>query len=233
MGVCSVQYGDQIVALSPRRFLQDDTVFKDIADHYFNSRSDLLLFKEVGLSKVGTFDYVMVKHKPLSSDIEDFVVIEFQAAQTTGTGALVEAFKDSLKRGRDIEGKSYEFGLNLADIWKRSFTQILNKGIILEHWGHKIYWVVQEPVYRDFLDRYKLYGMAYNPSHKIVFAIYDLRRAGDKYELFQTRVESSTTDDLFRAFRNNADIPPKDAFVGKLMRRLRAGMELKLQLDPI
>lgn len=232
MGVCSIQYGDQIVAVSPRRFLQDNTVFKDIADHYFNSRNDLLLFSEVGLSQVGTFDYVMVKHKPLSRDIEDFVMIEFQAAQTTGTGALVKALQDFMQRGRFKE-KSYRFGLNLADIWKRSFTQILNKGIILERWGHRIYWVVQEPVYRDLLDRYKLHGMAYNPSHKIVFAIYDLRRAGDRYNLFQTRIESSTTDHLFRAFRNNPDIPPKDAFIEKLTQKMRVGMGLKLQLDQI
>lgn len=230
MGVCSVQYGDKTIALSPRRFLQDSIVFKDIADHHFNSRSDLLLFSEVGLSNVGTSDYVMVKHKPLSSDIEDFVIIEFQTGQTTGTGKLVKALKDFMQ-GEDVKGKNYRFGLNLADIWKRSFTQILNKGIVLEQWGHKIYWVVQEPVYQDLLDRYNLNGMSYNPKHRIVFAIYDLRRVGDKYELFQTRIESSTTDDLFEAFRNNPNIPSKDGFIEKLKRKLRARMELNVQLD--
>jgi hypothetical protein len=151
MGVCSVQYGDNLVALCPRRFLQDNTVFKNIADHYFQTRNDLVVFSEIGLAQTGTFDYVMVKHKPFSSEIEDFVVIEFQTGQTTGTGQLVKGLKDCLA-GKNIEGKSYGFGLNLADIWKRSFTQILNKGIVLENWGHKIYWVVQEPVYQNFLN---------------------------------------------------------------------------------
>ena len=64
--------------------------------------------------------------------------------------------------GEDIQGKNYGFGLNLADIWKRSFTQILNKGIVLENWGHKIYWVVQEPVYQYFMNRYNLNGMTYH-----------------------------------------------------------------------
>ena len=145
MGVCSVQYGNQVIALSPRRFLQDNTVFKDIADHHFKTRDNLLLFSEVGLAGTGNFDFVMVKHKPLSSDIEDFVIIEFQTGQTTSTGKLVQALKECLG-GKGIKGKSYAFGLNMADIWKRSFTQILNKGIVLEKWGHKIYWVVQEPV---------------------------------------------------------------------------------------
>jgi hypothetical protein len=230
MGVCSVKYGDKTIALSPRRFLQDSRVFKDIADHYFKTRSDLLLFSEIGLRGTGTFDYVIVKHKPLSSEIEDFVIIEFQTAQTTGTGKLVAALKDFME-GKDVEAKNYVFGLNLADIWKRSFTQILVKGIVLEQWGCKIYWIVQEPVYQDLLDRYKLHGMTYNPNHCIAFAIYDLKRTEDKYELFQTRIESATIDELFEAFRHNLDIPPKDAFIEKLTRRLRARMELKFQLD--
>ena len=229
MGVCSVQYGDEIIALCPRRFLQNDIVFKDIADHYFKTRNDLVVFSEIGLSQTGTFDYVMVKHKPFSSDIDDFVIIEFQTGQTTGTGQLVQALKDCLK-GEDIKGTAYGFGLNLADIWKRSFTQILNKGIVLEKWGHKIYWVVQEPVYQDFLNRYNFKDMNYNTKHKTVFATYDLRQESDKYELLRTRVESSTIDDLFHAFRSNPNIPSKDTFVNKLKGKLKAKMELKLEL---
>lgn len=231
MGVCSVRYGDNTIALCPRRFLQANTVFKDIADHYFKTRNDLVVFSEVGLSQTGTFDFVMVKHRPFSSEIEDFIVIEFQTGQTTGTGQLVKGLKDFIK-GEDIHGRSYGFGLNLADIWKRSFTQILNKGIVLENWGHKIFWVIQEPVYQDFLDRYNLGGMAYDDKHTTVFVIYDLRQDPDKYDLFQTRIESSTVDDLFKAFRNNPNIPSKEKFVNKLNAKLKAKLALKLELYP-
>ncbi len=102
MGVCSVRYGDEIIALSPRRFLQDNTVFYDIAEHHFGTRNDLLLFEEISVPKaqhLGRFDYVMVKHKPLSREIEDFVAIEFQTGQTTSTGRLVQALKD-FQRGQ-------------------------------------------------------------------------------------------------------------------------------------
>lgn len=229
MGICSVRYGDDTIALCPRRFLQANTVFKNIADHYFKTRNDLVVFTEIGLPQVGTFDFVMVKHRPFSSEIEDFVVIEFQTGQTTGTGKLVEGLKDFMK-GEDLQGRSYGFGLNLADIWKRSFTQILNKGIVLENWGHKIFWVVQEPVYQDFLNRYNLNGMAYDDKHTTVFVIYDLRQNPDKYNLYQTRIESSTIDDLFKAFRNNPNIPPKEKFLNKLNAKLKAKLELKLEL---
>lgn len=230
MGVCSVQFGNEVIALSPRRFLQDDTVFKDIADHYFNTRHDIVIFKEVNLPSIGNFDYVMVKHRPLSTEIEDFLVVEFQTGQTTGTGKLVNALKDYFS-GEEIEGKTYGFGLNYADIWKRTFTQILNKGIVIEKWGNKIYWVVQEPVYRDFLNRYRLAGMTFDDSHSTVFAIYDLRNAETGYELYQTRIESSTTADLFKAFSTNPNIPSKDVFIDKLKGKMKAKMELKLKLD--
>ena len=230
MGVCSVQYGEKTIALCPNRFLQNNVVFKDIADHYFKTRNDLVVFSEIGVANTGTFDYVMVKHKPLSSDIEDFVVIEFQTGQTTGTGKLVQALEDHIA-GKDITGKSFGFGLNLADIWKRSFTQILNKGIVLESWGHKIYWVVQEPVYQDFINRYNLRNMKYKTAHKTVFVIYDLEDSDNKYQLNQTRIRSSTIDNLFNAFRNNPNIPSIEEFVCKLESKLKAKLELKLELS--
>jgi hypothetical protein len=230
MGVCSVQYGHQVIALCPRRFLQDNIVFQDIADHHFNTRDNLLIFSEIGLAGTGNFDYVMVKHKPLSSDIEDFAIIEFQTGQTTSTGKLVQALKDCLG-GKNVKEKSYAFGLNMADIWKRSFTQILNKGIVLERWGHKIYWVVQEPVYQNLLDRYNLNGMRYHKGHSTVFATYDLREKRGKYELYRTRIESSTIDNLFKAFRNNPNMPSKDVFVAKLKDKIKAKIHLKLKLQ--
>ena len=151
-GVCSAHIQGKDIAVCPRRFLDQWNVFKDIAQHHFKSTHDLLLFPEIGLKGIGSFDFVLVKHRPLSSEIEDFVVIEFQTGQTTGTGQLVQGLKDFLA-GESIVYKSYNFGINAYDIWKRTFTQVLAKGIILENWGRKIYWVVQEPIYHDFEQR--------------------------------------------------------------------------------
>jgi hypothetical protein len=230
MGVCSVQYGENVIALSPSRFLQDNIVFHDIADHHFHDRNNLLIFREVGLRGTGNFDFVMVKHKPLSSEVEDFVVIEFQTGQTTSTGKLVEALRDFVA-GDDVESKIYNFGLNMADIWKRSFTQVLNKGNVLENWGHKIYWVVQEPVYQNLIHRYNLDGMEYNEKHSTRFAIYDLRREEEKYELYKTRIESSTIDNLFHAFRNNPHIPQKEDFVTRLEGKIQRNAYLQLDFQ--
>jgi hypothetical protein len=233
MGVCAVQYGQDVVALCPKRFLQANTVFCDIADHYFGTRNNLLIFPEVsipGALNLGIFDFVMVQHKPLSSEITDFVTIELQTGQTTGTGALVEGLEDFM-RGVDLEGTNYRFGLNLADIWKRTFIQILTKGIVMERWGHRIYWVIQEPVYKDFLNRYSLHGMTYDDGEKTVFAIYDLEKGDQAYQLYRTRLESSSIDALFEAFHTNLEVPPKQVFVEKLAGKVKDQVEANMGLS--
>jgi hypothetical protein len=229
-GVCSAQWGEDVIALCPRRFLQDDIVFKDVADHYFGDRHDLLVFSEVGLRNVGSFDYVMVKHKPLSSEIEDFVIIELQTGQTTSTGKLVQGLKDFMA-GQDIQDRSYGFGLNQYDIWKRTFTQVLNKGIVLENWGHKIYWTLQEPIYQYFVRRYGLTDLDFDPNDSTRFLIYDIRKSKPQYLLSKTRIESSNVDALFWAFRENAHIPSKDKFVAVLKGKIRAKVQLNLNFS--
>lgn len=121
----------------------------------------------------------------------------------------------------------------MADIWKRTFIQVLTKDIVVERWGTEIYWVVQEPIYRDFPDRYSLRGMTHDPGANTVFAIPDFKRQQDEYRLFPTRTESSTVEDLFEAFRTNLRVPPKQVFVERLRRKVedQVGAKIWLALD--
>jgi hypothetical protein len=222
MGVCSVKYKDDIIAICPRRFLQDQMVIGDIADQYFGDRNDLLLFPEVGLRGLGSFDFVLVRHKPMSSDIEDFVLIEFQTDQTTSTGELVEGLRHFVA-GQDIVGRTYKFGMNTYDTLKRSYTQILNKGVVVESWGQRIYWVFQEYVYRNLSQRYNL-DLTYDQSKAIVFTLYDLKSQTGRLTLAHSRSLSATIDELFYALRHNPNIPKKDALVKALKRRIAKQM---------
>lgn len=229
-GVCSAHVQGDEIALCPRRFLDQSSVFFDIAQHHFKTTHDILVFSEVGLPTVGSFDFVMVKHKPLSSEIEDFVVIEFQTGQTSSTGGLVQGFKDFMA-GESVIYKSYRFGLNTYDIWKRTFTQVLNKGIIMESWGRKIYWVVQDQIYRDLETRYNLQTLTLDERDATVFALYDLVQTGNKFELVATRKTSASIDRLFDALRNNRNIPPVEAFFKTLSERIHGQAQISLSLD--
>jgi len=228
-GVCSAHVNGDEIALCPRRFLDGHTVFTDIAQHHFNTVNDILVFPEIRLEDIGSFDFVMVKHKPMSAEIEDFAAIEFQTGQTTGTGQLVQGVKDHVA-GIDVASKSYGFGLNLYDIWKRTFTQILNKGVIMENWRKKIYWVVQEPVYKYFETRYSLQSLGLQSEHSTFFALYDLKSTGEKLELVTGRKISASMDQLFGAFRNNPNIPSVEKFHETLKRKVDTDAQISLRL---
>lgn len=228
-GVCSAYIAGGDVALCPRRFLDGHTIFTDIAHHHFGGTNDLLVFPEIRLPNAGSFDFVMVKHKPMSTQIEDFVAIEFQTGQTTGTGELVAGLEDFVRGDRTFY-RSYNFGLNSYDIWKRTFTQVLTKGVIMEAWGRKIFWVIQEPIYQDFERRYALHDLGFDKYQTTVFALYDLTRSAGKFDLVATRKTSASIDRLFSAFRANPNMPRQEDFVATLQSKVAAEAQLSLQL---
>jgi hypothetical protein len=226
-GVCSAKHHDNINAVCPRRFEEHGSiegvprVIEDIATHYFGDLNNIIPFVEVKLPNVGTIDYVLVKHKPMKAEVEDFVTVEFQTDSTTGTGQLVQGLRDFVA-GHDIQKQTYPFGMNTYDTIKRSVTQLLNKGIVYEAWGIKCYWVIQEYIYANLVKRYGLKTEGYVPEHASRFALYNLKPKGHRLTLTPSRFVSTTVDDVYQAMKNNPGLPNKDKFVQVLDTRLKA-----------
>ena len=142
IGVCSVIHHGGVCTTCPRRFEEPGTfdrvphVLEDVAHHYLGDFNNVVPFAEVNLPGIGHIDYVLVRHKPMQAEVDDFVTVEFQADSTTGTGQIVKALQDFIN-GEDIADKSYKFGMNTYDTIKRSMSQLLNKGIVYEDWNDK------------------------------------------------------------------------------------------------
>lgn len=192
-GVCSAEHSGRINTICPRRFEQQGSIdgipriLEDIALHYFGSFNNVIPFSEVKLPKIGTIDYVLVKHRPMKADVEDFVAVEFQADSTTSTGGLVQGIKDFVA-GQRAEERSYHFGMNTYDTIKRSITQLLNKGIVYEAWSIKGYWVIQEYIYTNLVNRYGLKQEGYSPEQASRFALYNFAREADRLKLVLSRL---------------------------------------------
>jgi hypothetical protein len=101
----------------------------------------------------------------------------------------------------------------------------------MESWKHKIYWVVQEPIYKDFERRYNLANLGYSDQHSTVFALYDLVPSKTRFDLVTTRKVSVSIDQLFAAFRNNPHIPSLDSFIQGLQAKMSGQAQLSLRLD--
>jgi len=78
--------------ICPHRFEEQGSikgvsrVLEDIALHYFGDFNNTVVFSEVRLPNVGSIDYVLVRHKPMKPEVEEFVSVEVQSDSTTGTG---------------------------------------------------------------------------------------------------------------------------------------------------
>ena len=197
-GVCSVQVRAGMQVICPHRFDEGGSlagvprILEDVATHYFGDTNNIVVFAETRLPNVGNIDFVIVKHRAMRPEIDDFVAVEIQADSTTRTGELV-----------------------------RTVTQLMNKGMVYEKWRTKCYWVIQEYIYANLASRFGLAEGRYRAEDSTRFALYSLLPRGERLALEATRVLSTSVDDLYQAMRNNPGIPTKDAFVQALNHKLQ------------
>lgn len=233
-GVCSAEHHGAICAICPQRFEELDAptgssrVLTDIAQHYFGSIDNVLAFPEVKLPNIGNIDYVLVSHKPLRAEVEDFVAVEFQTDSTTGTGTIVQSLTDFIA-GQDITTRTYHFGMNTYDTIKRSMTQLFNKGIVYEKWNTHCYWVIQEYIYANLARRYGFKTEGYEAEHASRFALYEFAIQHERLSLHPTRMISTTVDEVYQAMRHNPGLPGKDDFVNMLNTKLKARLRIQFE----
>lgn len=113
-GACSVEHGGGIRAICPHRFDERGNlegvpmVLENIARHYFGDLNNTVIFSELSIPKVGRIDYVIIRHKPMTREVDDFIAVEIQSDSTTDTGKLVGGVREFLQ-GIDLSDKSYGF----------------------------------------------------------------------------------------------------------------------------
>jgi len=117
--------------------------------------------------------------------------------------------------------------MNTYDTIKRSMTQLLNKGIVYEAWDIKCYWVIQDYIYANLVNRYGLKQEGYLPEHASRFALYDLVQEGDRLHLMPSRFISTTVEEVYQAMRNNPGLPDKNGFVKTLNAKLQARLSVR------
>src|SRR3990170_7621279 len=144
IGNCSVRVAsakrdlDWIVC--PKRFLQENIIFRDCFDLLGKGSAEVYVAREIGMGHYGQLDYALVGYDK-DGGTKDFLGIEIQGMGTSNSGGIWNARNDYLQ-GR--LGTYYSYNVNLKDASKKILVQLLHKGAQLARWRSSLVLVVQD-----------------------------------------------------------------------------------------
>lgn len=148
IGTCSVRYGSENkdLIICPNRLLERRRVFAD-CQHLLTLHepgNDLHIVPEMSIPG-GHVDFFLVSAR--GDRVKDFVAIEFQTIDTTGTvwperQRLLQSF--GLKTNKTDLSSTKSFGMNWKMTAKTILVQLFHKVETLEHIGKHFVLVVQD-----------------------------------------------------------------------------------------
>ena len=146
--VCSIyrKRGDRPpICVCPNRFFEAQLQRDVIRECWVgNTPENPTLVGEVGMEKFGKVDFVVADINPGRTKIRDFVSVELQAVDITGT--YLPSYEAIINNETTIESRP-TYGFNWANVRKRFLSQIITKGFHHHHWGTRIVAVMQEDLF--------------------------------------------------------------------------------------
>jgi hypothetical protein len=146
VGICSLGYKGgfiedfEPVIVCPQRF-KESIMFDTIRKRYLSSWTNIEWIPEVNIGVGGSVDYVAIT-KDKKGTITDFFCVELQGAGTTGSP--YPGIIDIRETGK-FQRESYNYGINWANEFSKTMMQqAYKKGKIVNHWGRKIVFVMQD-----------------------------------------------------------------------------------------
>lgn len=224
VGICSlgasVKGGKKHpVIICPQRF-KEEVMFDTIIQKYLTTWDSVKWVQEVNIGVGGSIDFVAVEVD--SHDVvKDFLCVEIQAAGTTGTP--YPYVKELLTDGH-FSGKRYSYGINWANEFSKTMMQqAYKKGRILDSWGRKIVFVVQDlamEYLRKAVDCSLLTSS--NASSPVDFCSFSLRHSeNNSWQLKFDQIQSTTIAgiDLMLGGANINEYLTEEEFIANIMRK--------------
>jgi len=215
LGICSAWHKGAPRIICPQRFYYDGyQLLKFISKDFLGDNFSLV--SEVKLDRFGNVDWVsfVVSEK---GDI-DFIGIEIMADSTTQTGKLVEALQDFMESNRLKD--TYNYGMNTYNTIKLSFTQMLNKGQVFEHWGKYYIWIAQKELFQILMNKFGLKMDKGVKNGKIIFASTSMKFDNNKdiFSLCFEEYYSASVQKLLQAYKREY-VPKMSEFVEAILRK--------------
>jgi Restriction endonuclease NotI len=212
IGTCIVGAEGKPQLICPVRMRETDQVFTDVTYLLDGEIAEVMVIPEIKLGTLGNVDFLVVG-LDRRGGVVDFLGLELQTNDTTGSGPLYDARNDFFA-GR--LKPSYKYGLNWKMSAKLVLKQTLDKSAVFMSWQKRYVWAMQDTL----LDRMRGYadlsGFAQaNPaSHGVFFHAYEVIPGGHRYKL---RLKERVGTDLEGvAQANAAPLTIKDEILDRL-----------------
>jgi hypothetical protein len=210
-----------LVCVCPRRFYQVDFLH-DVLRRCWPGQppNNPQYVHEVTMGNFGTVDFV-IADVLADGHVREFISVELQAIDITGS--CLPAYQAAIASEQLVAKPSY--GFNYANVYKRFVTQLIGKGYFHHHWETKIVAVVQDIVFRDFMQRAPFPELSMDQSN-VVFMSYrfqpDESTGQRRMKLVLDRVYPTHHSNLQNAVLYKTP-PSKSEFCERITRQLRGG----------
>ncbi len=226
VGICTlgatVNHGRQLhpVMICPQR-LKEESMFEAIRQNYLRQWSNVKWVKEVNIGVGGSVDYVAVEVDD-NDVVTNFLCVELQAAGTTGTP--YQYVEELRQLGHYTNARKRQFGINWANEFSKTMMQqAYKKGKIMESWGRKIVFVLQDLAMQYLKGATDCSLLTnYNPQSPVDFCTFALQwdNANGWHMVFDEI--SSTTIDGISLMLGGASVssyPTVDEFIVNIVRK--------------
>jgi hypothetical protein len=149
IGACAVGYGGKAVLICPHRFIANERIFHDALSLLKpgDTTTRLVFVPEISIPG-GSIDYFLVA-LAAEQEVIDFVGLEIQTLDTTGTGGIWSARQDLLQ---GVFAEHYAYGMNWKMTAKTILIQLHHKASAFEAIGKRLALVLQAEFF-DYLRR--------------------------------------------------------------------------------
>jgi hypothetical protein len=210
------------IAVCPRRLYAAD-IYNDVIQYVWpgENPSNPISVHEIKMGDVGNVDMVIADLSDDKKFVKDFVSIELQAVDITGT---YEPAYTSIVLNQPLN-KRPTYNFNYKNVQKRFITQLIDKGFYHHHWGTKIIAVVQDVIYDILKERINFSEVNIEKSN-VVFMQYSMVLVdtpdGKRYELELKGVTGTTHNELMMSSFYQMT-PPKEEFCNRILRVYNTG----------
>lgn len=177
-GVCSVYHrgehlqNEEPHVICPRRFEQDDLIFKDAA-RLLQDPENFYVLREV-YSGVGDFDYFVINYDEEANELVDFCALEVMTVSTTSTGGIIRSLLDHLDHDKKLE-QDYNYGINYRQVLGRMESQLFLKGSAIMALGKRMVWAIQDVFWEYMLHNHPVdIAEGFDPEKPVGMTVYSL-----------------------------------------------------------